>query len=796
MNPRDNLAVHTLPEHLAERVTVVAPGDAQSRAHQPRARHAHGTFVLYWMRTAVRAHENPALDVALAMGAAHQLPVFVYHALSERYPYASDRHHTFILEGARDVAAECQARGIGYAFHLERPGHRQPALRRLAEQAALVVTETMPLPPLDAWTQRLASQIACPVWSVDTACVVPMPLVRDLPTRAYAYRDATAAVRAARLQRPWPDQPPHTAPFQPPLPFDPIDLAQADIPAYVAQCAIDHGVAPVADTRGGSRAGYARWRTFCESGRLARYAADRNDPLRAGVSQLSAYLHYGMVSPLRLAREAAALAKGATREGAEKFLDELLVWREVAYAFCYRHPAPTTVAAIPSWAAATLEQHAADPRPRLSWETMARARTGDPLWDAAQRSLLRQGALHNNVRMTWGKAVLGWTASATEALERLEDLNHRYALDGRDPASYGGLLWCLGQFDRPFTPAVPVLGTVRPRNTTQHAQRLNVEAYAARTAKPALHRVPRVVVVGAGISGLACARTLADHGVPVQLVEKSRGVGGRTSTRREGPWHFNHGAPAFASRDPRLAPYLSAWAQDGHITRALHATPGTWSGTWSGTPDMNRLAVHLSDGLPIARRTTVRALAHDADGWRIAATQGGAPGTPEESVSLTDVDVVVLALPAPQAIALLGSLETEASTAIRQRLHTVTMAPCWAALVVDADTPSTGRVIHADATWSAAHLEDAPETVLAALLAMAPAATTEAPLLARAHRWRYAQVTTGLTDSCLWDATHGLGVCGDWGGWSPETQDPTLGVERAWLSGVALAGRILSDAAR
>ena len=122
-----------------------------------------GTFILYWMRTAVRAHENPALDVALAVGAARQLPVFVYHALSERYPYASDRHHTFILEGARDVQAECAARGIGYAFHLERPGHRQPALRQLASNAALVVTETMPLPPLDTWTRQLAARISAPV---------------------------------------------------------------------------------------------------------------------------------------------------------------------------------------------------------------------------------------------------------------------------------------------------------------------------------------------------------------------------------------------------------------------------------------------------------------------------------------------------------------------------------------------------------------------------------------------------------------------------------------------------------
>ncbi|MFO0677017.1 MAG: deoxyribodipyrimidine photo-lyase [Polyangiaceae bacterium] len=74
-----------------------------------------GGYVLYWMRVAVRDHDNPALDVAVTVANALGVPAFVYHAVSERYPYASDRHHTFILEGARDVARGLRARGIGYA---------------------------------------------------------------------------------------------------------------------------------------------------------------------------------------------------------------------------------------------------------------------------------------------------------------------------------------------------------------------------------------------------------------------------------------------------------------------------------------------------------------------------------------------------------------------------------------------------------------------------------------------------------------------------------------------------------
>ncbi len=358
--------VHSLSDHLAERIT-----DHSSE----RATTDGGAFVIYWMRTAVRAHENPALDVALAAGQQLGVPVFVYHAIAETYPYASDRHHTFILQGARDVEAECAARGIGYAFHLERPGHRGPVLRTLAGRAALVVTETLPVAPLDWLTDSLASAVACPVWSVDTACVVPMPLVGKAHTRAFTFRDDTAAIRRARLTVKWTDVVPHMPPFVPhTLPYEPVLLADADIPALVAMCAIDHGVAPVAHTRGGTRAGYARWREFVTTGRLDRYAAKRNDAAIDGVSRLSAYFHYGMVSTFRIVQE--CVARGG--DGANKYLDELLVWRELAYAFCYWHNAPDTLHAIPVWARDTLSQHESDTRTVHSWETLARSRTGDP----------------------------------------------------------------------------------------------------------------------------------------------------------------------------------------------------------------------------------------------------------------------------------------------------------------------------------------------------------------------------------------------------------------------------------
>ena len=544
---------HSMPEHLQERL----------RPANDRIPNPDGRFVLYWMHNALRGHENPALDVALVAAERLGLPVFVYQGLSERYPYASDRHHSFILQGARDAHAELACRGIGSAFHLERPGHRGPHLRTLVARAAVVVTEDMPTEPITGWVERLTAEVAAPVLLVDTACVVPMRLVGRAHDRAFAYRDATLPLLEKRLTQPWPEQPNPRERFIPPdLPFAPISLDTEECRSLIAECDIDHAVGPIPHTLGGSHAGYARWEAF-EANRLRRYAEDRNDARRDGVSRLSAYLHHGMVSPLRIAREAAAV-RGP---GAEKYLDELLVWRELAYSFCFHRPNHESLAAIPRWAATTLRDHEADPRPaNLDWETLSRGMTGDPLWDAAQRSLLMRGELHNNVRMTWGKALLEWTPDAATALRLMIDLNHRYALDGNDPASYGGLLWCLGQFDRPHPPPRRIFGTVRTRPTEEHASRLDPEQYLVKATRPWGTAVPKVAVVGAGRSGLICARTLQDHGFDVTVFEKSKEPGGRMATRLVDPGlSFDHGAQYFTARDPHFTRHVEAWIARGIV---------------------------------------------------------------------------------------------------------------------------------------------------------------------------------------------------------------------------------------
>ena len=789
-------SVRTLPQHLQERSYLYSHGASEH----------DGDFVLCWLHHAFRLDENPVLDVARHLAVKSGRPLLVYQAVCEHYRYASDRHHWFMLEGARDLQARMAESGLSYFFHLGRRGHREPHLKTLTRQAALMVTEDFPLDPTMPWTERLSHTTPTPIVLVDAACVAPMQMVGQAYDRAFAYREATEKLYAERIDRAWPDCNVMPEPYIGSLPFEPVDLQNVSIADLIAQCNIDHAVGPVGDTRGGTSAGYDRWNEFKQN-HLQQYAKRRNDATVQGVSRLSAYLHYGMVSPFRIARE-------ASQCGAEKYLDELLIWREMAYGFCRYRECVETLEAVPAWARKTLHEHRHDIRSCLhSWEVSARGRTGDPLWDACQKSLLKHGELHNNLRMTWGKQILQWTSGPDEALARLQDLNHRYALDGRNPASYGGILWCLGQFDRPFTPPQPVIGTVRPRPVEEHLQRLDISKYRTLVNRPVYGSSPNIACIGAGLAGLSCARTLSDHGLNLTMFDKSRSVGGRTAYRRgDGGWSCDHGAQYFTVRDRRLAKYAASWAEDGVIEewrgRVIELKRGEIiekhrpQQRWVGTPAMNSLARHLASGMTIEPECLVTETRHLPTGqYELVDSQGKVHGP---------FDSVLYNVPSPQALPIVPTF-----CDWRSQMESIQFTPCWALMLVfenrfdvpfdgafinegplrwiarDSSKPQrNGRfdtwVLHACPEWSKPHCEEEREFVVSALCDALHEATGQAlpeRISATAHRWRYAQPTHCLSEHCLWDGEHLLGACGDW------CNGPR--VEGALLSGFALAGRIL-----
>jgi deoxyribodipyrimidine photo-lyase len=106
---------------------------------------------------------------------------------------------------------------------------------------------------------------------------------------------------------------------------------------------------------------------------------------------------------------------------AESFLDEIVTWREISYNFASHRGDYDKFESLPEWVRKTLDSHAHDERAYLySLDQFEQAQTHDPLWNAAQTQLVREGRIHNYLRMLWGKKILEWSKSPQEGHDQAQ----------------------------------------------------------------------------------------------------------------------------------------------------------------------------------------------------------------------------------------------------------------------------------------------------------------------------------------------------------------------------------------
>lgn len=441
-------------------------------------------YVLYWAQANRRLDSNHALTFAAGFANRQGLPLLMYEGLTCSHPWASDRFHQFVLEGVPDNEERARELGIGYVFHLRRrKSDPNDAVYRLACEAAAVVTDDFPSYIVPEHNRRVASKIGIPFYVVDASCIVPMATLQKQEWAAYTIRPKIQRALAECL-RPVPRlrlQHRHSASI---LKFH-TKVSAANIPNLIAGSEIDHSVAPSRTLRGGRSEALRRLRTFLECN-LHRYAKYASKPSERATSQLSAYLHFGHISALEVALAVQEYAE-RHRLVANEFLEELIVRRELAFNFARYGPDPSRLSALPAWARESLAKHARDARrPTYTAGQFEQARTHDPLWNACQTELLRDGVIHGYYRMYWGKKIIEWSATHQEALDTMIHLNDRYALDGRDPNTYTNILWCFGLHDRAW-PERPIFGKIRYMSFDGMKRKTDVDAYIqAQSARPGL----------------------------------------------------------------------------------------------------------------------------------------------------------------------------------------------------------------------------------------------------------------------------------------------------------------------
>ena len=445
---------------FANRVTVTG-GTGGSR----------GEFVLYWAQAARRITSNLALDFAIIEANKAGLPVVVYEALRPDYPSANDRIHAFVLEGVVENRRAAAARGLRYAFFLPRtPQDARGVLGRLARRARIVVTDEYPTFILRSQTIRLSAVCPVPLILVDGNGILPMRAFAKEQYSAKFFRDKAHR----QFEERWaeiPEVQPAIPPFSGELGIE--SWEGSDVAAAIGECSLDHSV-PLSPVKGGRAEGLQTLDTFIGR-RLSGYAARRNREAEH-TSELSPYLHFGHLGIDEVARR--VLFSEAPPEDIDAFLEEAVIRRELSFNLCHFRPDHESLAVLPEWARRTLDAHRNDRRkPLYEFEQLERGETGDDVWNLAQRALIETGRMHNYLRMLWGKRIIEWTSSPEEAHRTMILLHERWALDGRDPNTHAGVLWCFGKHDRPWAPERPIFGSIRYMSSESTRKKVDLEAY-------------------------------------------------------------------------------------------------------------------------------------------------------------------------------------------------------------------------------------------------------------------------------------------------------------------------------
>lgn len=331
----------------------------------------------------------------------------------------------------------------------------------------------------------------------------------------------------------------------------------------------------------------------------------------------------------------------------------------------------------------------------------------------------------------------------------------------------------------------------------------------------------RIAVIGAGISGLTCARQLQTQGHTVTVYEKSRELSGRMSTHETEFGGFDYGAQYFTADSDEFSKEVVSWRQAGLVApwegklakleNGVVQTAGRAGMRFVAIPGMSALGKHLANGLDVRTEQLVAGIdVHGQSGeqWLLV-VKSDVVAVPAHAGPF---DAVIVAAPADQVAGLLHVAPELAK--IAQATH---LEPCWSLMLgfqmpldlgYDGAWISGSRlswigrddskpehragerwVAHASIAWSIEHLEDDAERAKEKLLKAFHQATGSQvqPIHAVAHRWRYAQAMNPVAADCLWDQDLRIGACGDWFSAGLEGGGR---VENAYASALKLAQRV------
>lgn len=406
--------------------------------------------ILYLVSRAIRFKDNQALYTAQKKALNQNAQLICLFNYYPNYPYANLRNMHFLLSGLLEMSQKLNKHNIPLLF---RQGNLIENINDLRNDFDItnIITEQHVLKPIlkahDLLSEYCYSNMI-EFLKVNTACVVPVDETSlKLEYAAKTIRPKIMSKYKSYLLNFYPIQ-------IHPQSINIESFNQIQFNNFFTQNKLEE--LSLSKLIPGEDAANAQLQHFIEHG-LKNYA-NRNEYDSQGQSYLSAYLHFGMLSPLKMIRD----VENSQHENAPLFVEEALVRRELAENYCYYCKDYDSIKGAWTWAQNTLNQHINDPREyTYTLEQFEKAETHDDLWNFCQMKVVTDGYLHSYLRMYWAKMVLYWTKTPQDAIDLLIHLNDKYMLDGRDPNGYTGIMWSVAAVhDRPWFDR-PVIGLVR-----------------------------------------------------------------------------------------------------------------------------------------------------------------------------------------------------------------------------------------------------------------------------------------------------------------------------------------------
>jgi deoxyribodipyrimidine photo-lyase len=413
-----------------------------------------GRCVVYWMDQAQRADDNYALAYAIKEANRLLKPLLCYFAIEDSYPFSSRRIFTFILAGIKETAAELERRQIPFVARIECADDGVPRIERELDPC-LIVTEQAKDRRGQSRREKIASRLSVMFTAIDSETVIPRSIWQEEVAQGRDMRKRIPTLWKKYLVE-VPHEKPQVSGQRLRIPRR-MELEDKEVEVLAASLRADTNVLPSPTLAGGVKAAKAKLNNF-----LRKHLVDYTRQSQLGnTSNLGPYLQFGQIWAGRVALEAQNSEVSAAIKKA--FLENLIIARETAFAFCARQDGCDSCAVMAPWAKATLEAHANDPRPyRYGREQFEAALTHDLLWNATQQELVLTGRIEPGLRSYWAKQMLAWSPAYSEAWATAVYLNDKYALDGRSAGGYYNIAHCLGGVDdEPLPKELPVFGCLQ-----------------------------------------------------------------------------------------------------------------------------------------------------------------------------------------------------------------------------------------------------------------------------------------------------------------------------------------------